>query len=221
MDIFTDWASDGQPIRWRSTTPANAGAEVTVMAHRRGTPGAPALVLVHGFPTSSIDFFGLTRELESQFDIYSLDFPGYGLSDKPPAPYVYSLYDDARLLVHAIAAVWDLDSYTMLTHDRGDSIGLIALGAFCASFGGVSGYTVAISYGGAHVATVFGTMNMCGNFGAALFPITAAWLVSATGNWNLMLFLFAGIMAVDAVCWALLNPKGTFSGDDDASDPNA
>lgn len=101
------------------------------------------------------------------------------------------------------------------------SIGLIALGAFCASFGGVSGYTVAISYGGAHVATVFGTMNMCGNFGAALFPITAAWLVSATGNWNLMLFLFAGIMAVDAVCWALLNPKGTFSGDDDASDPNA
>lgn len=130
MDIFTDWASDGQPIRWRSTTPANAGAEVTVMAHRRGTPGAPALVLVHGFPTSSIDFFGLTRELETQFDIYSLDFPGYGLSDKPPAPYVYSLYDDARLLVHAIAAVWDLDSYTMLTHDRGDSIGLIALTMF-------------------------------------------------------------------------------------------
>jgi MFS family permease len=94
------------------------------------------------------------------------------------------------------------------------SIALISVGAFCASFGGVSGYTVAISYGGTQVATVFSTMNMCGNFGAALFPVTAGKLVAVTGNWNLILFLFAGIMAIDAVCWALLNPRGTFSGDE-------
>ncbi len=98
--------------------------------------------------------------------------------------------------------------------DVNTSIGLISLGAFCASFGGVSGYTVAISYGGRHVATVFSTMNMCGNFGAALFPVTAGRLVAFTGNWNLILFLFAGIMAIDAVCWAMLNPKGTFLGDE-------
>lgn len=95
------------------------------------------------------------------------------------------------------------------------SIALISLGAFCATFGGVSGYTVAISFGGKHVATVFSTMNMCGNIGAALFPLVAGWLVRETGNWNLMLFLFAGIMAVDAVCWALLNPRGTLFGDGD------
>jgi MFS family permease len=94
------------------------------------------------------------------------------------------------------------------------SIALIAAGAFCASFGGVSGYTVAIGFGGRHVATVFSVMNMCGNFGAALFPVTAGWLVATTGNWNLILFLFAGIMAVDAVCWALLNPRGTLFGDE-------
>ncbi len=93
------------------------------------------------------------------------------------------------------------------------SIAVISLGAFCATFGGVSGYTVAIGFGGKHVATVFSSMNMCGNIGAALFPITAGWLVARTGNWNLMLFLFAGIMAVDAVCWAFLNPRGTLFGD--------
>ena len=93
--------------------------------------------------------------------------------------------------------------------DVNASIALITLGAFSASFGGVSGYTVAIGFGGRNVATVFSTMNMFGNFGAALFPITAGWLVAQTGNWNLMLFLFAGIMAIDAVCWALLNPRGT------------
>lgn len=93
------------------------------------------------------------------------------------------------------------------------SIALITLGAFCATFGGVSGYTVAISFGGRNVATVFSIMNMFGNIGAALFPLTAGWLVASTGNWNLILFLFAGVMAIDAVCWALLNPKGTLFGD--------
>jgi MFS family permease len=102
--------------------------------------------------------------------------------------------------------------------DINQSIALITLGAFCATFGGVSGYTVAISYGGRHVATVFSTMNMCGNIGAALFPITAGWLVAKTGNWNLILFLFAGVMAIDAVCWALLNPQGTLFGDHHDSD---
>ena len=70
--------------------------------------------------------------------------------------------------------------------DVRSSMVLITLGAFFATFGGVSGYTVAIKFGGRHVATVFSTMNMCGNFGASLFPIAAGWLVAQTGNWNLI-----------------------------------
>jgi pimeloyl-ACP methyl ester carboxylesterase len=64
--------------------------------------------------------------------MYLLDFPGYGLSDKPPAPHVYSLYDDARLLVYAVTQVWNLTEYRMLTHDRGSSVGMIALGMLAA-----------------------------------------------------------------------------------------
>jgi pimeloyl-ACP methyl ester carboxylesterase len=127
VDIFTDWRSGATMLDWRSSTEANDGAEVAVFSRRAGTPGAPALVCVHGFPTSSIDYYALTRELGAEFDIYLLDFPGYGLSDKPPAPFVYSLYDDARLLVHAITEVWGLSDYRMLTHDRGTSVGMIAL----------------------------------------------------------------------------------------------
>jgi pimeloyl-ACP methyl ester carboxylesterase len=127
LDIFAEWQKGGTEIRWRSTTAANDGRELTVFTRRCGTPGAPALVLVHGFPTSSIDYFALARELSSDFDIFLLDFPGYGLSDKPPAPHVYSLYDDARLLVYAITQVWKLTEFRMLTHDRGSSVGMIAL----------------------------------------------------------------------------------------------
>jgi pimeloyl-ACP methyl ester carboxylesterase len=91
------------------------------------------LVCVHGFPTSSIDYFALARELGSEFEIFLLDFPGFGLSDKPPAPYRYSLYDDARLLLHMITRVWKLTRYMMLTHDRGGSVGMIALSMLAAA----------------------------------------------------------------------------------------
>lgn len=132
MDIFAQWQHGGTELRWRSTTAANDGAEAAVFTRRCGTVGAPALVLVHGFPTSSIDYFALAGELSAEFDIYLLDFPGYGLSDKPPEPYRYSLYDDARLLVHAITQVWRLTEYRMLTHDRGSSVGMIAVGLLAA-----------------------------------------------------------------------------------------
>ncbi|MEM6107038.1 alpha/beta fold hydrolase [Mycobacterium sp. 050272] len=132
MDIFAEWQKGGTELRWRSTTAANDGQEVGVFSRRCGTAGAPPLVLVHGFPTSSIDYFELAHELSSDFDIYLLDFPGYGLSDKPPEPYVYSLYDDARLLVHAITEAWQLTEFRMLTHDRGSSVGMIALGMLAA-----------------------------------------------------------------------------------------
>jgi pimeloyl-ACP methyl ester carboxylesterase len=127
VDIFEEWRAGATEIRWQSSTPANGGTEVKVFIRRCGTPGAPPLVCVHGFPTSSIDFYALTRDLGSEFEIFVLDFPGFGLSDKPPEPYRYSLYDDARLLIHAITKVWELGAYTMLTHDRGTSVGIITL----------------------------------------------------------------------------------------------
>ena len=132
MDIFAQWSTGATTFDWPSSTPANAGRDVTVFTRRAGTPGAPALVCVHGFQTSSIDFFSLAGELGAEFDIFMLDFPGYGFSEKPPAPYVYSLYDDARLLVHAITQEWCLTDYTMITHDRGSSVGIIALGMLAA-----------------------------------------------------------------------------------------
>ncbi len=93
-------------------------------------------------------------------------------------------------------------------------IALLTLGALSVSFGGVSGYTLAMALGGKQVATVFSIMNMCGNLGAALFPLIAGQLVKATGDWNSIIFLYAGIMVIDAVCWGLLNPKETLFEDD-------
>jgi|688.fasta_scaffold40342_6 MFS family permease len=113
----------------------------------------------------------------------------------------------ASVAMATCAALIALSSFIA---DVNAAIALIAVGAFVACFGGVAGYTVAIDYGGDRVGTVFGAMNMAGGIGAMLFPVTVGWLVSATGTWNAALFAFAGLMAVDAVLWAVLDPKGRF-----------
>ncbi|MEX2118840.1 MAG: MFS transporter [Pirellulales bacterium] len=86
------------------------------------------------------------------------------------------------------------------------AVSLIAASSFCAAFGGPVSYTVTMDLGGRHVATVFGMMNMSGNFGAAVFPFVAARLSTATGNWDAVLFVFAGVYVLAACCWMLVDP---------------
>lgn len=81
--------------------------------------------------------------------------------------------------------------------------------AFGAMASGVSGYSVAIGYGGKRVATVFATMNMFGNIGAGMFPIFVGWLVVKTDNWNISLLVFACLFVGSTLCWIVLNPVGT------------
>jgi MFS family permease len=98
-------------------------------------------------------------------------------------------------------------AYTVADPHR--AVMLISFAAACGMASGVSAYAMAISYGGKHVATVFATMNMSGNLGAAVFPIAVGALVTATGNWNYALLLFVSMFGTAAVCWLVLNPKGT------------
>jgi MFS family permease len=84
--------------------------------------------------------------------------------------------------------------------------GLITASSFCAAFAGPCAYTISIDLGGRHIATVFSTMNMFGNLGAMVFPVVVPPLVSG-GNWDRVLFLFAGIYVAAALSWVLFNPN--------------
>lgn len=86
---------------------------------------------------------------------------------------------------------------------------VISAGMFFASLAGPAGYTVTIEMGGEHIATTFGTMNMSGNLGAAIFPIVVPLLLELPGGWNLVLIVFGSIYLAAAFCWAMLNPNGT------------
>ena len=50
---------------------------------------------------------------------------------------------------------------------------------------------------------------------SALWQVLAVGLlVESTGTWHLALLVFAGLFAIDVVCWAMLNPKGTLFDED-------
>ena len=86
---------------------------------------------------------------------------------------------------------------------------LISAGSFFAAISGPVGYAVTMHFGGERVGSVFGIMNMCGNFGAMIFPAVAPQLRTLTGDWNAVLLVFAGIYLAAAVCWVFINPNTT------------
>jgi pimeloyl-ACP methyl ester carboxylesterase len=67
------------------------------------------------------------RPALTHFAVYALDTPGYGFSDKPRKGFRYSLLDDARLADYFIREIARLKDFTLVTHDKGDSVGLALL----------------------------------------------------------------------------------------------
>ena len=95
--------------------------------------------------------------------------------------------------------------------DAKSAVLLISLGIFVAQLGGPSAYVVMIDKAGPNTAPLFGAMNMAGNLGAAICPSVVGWLVALSNNWNLVLFLFAGIYLAASLCWLFLDPRGKFT----------
>ena len=116
------WRDKGGYFSWRPR--AGDADEVQVFHVELGDPDAPALVLVHGFPTSSVDWFEVAERLSDRYRVCAMDFPGFGFSDKPLG-WGYSLVRDAEVLEHYLAEVLGLESMIMLAHDRGSSVAMI------------------------------------------------------------------------------------------------
>jgi pimeloyl-ACP methyl ester carboxylesterase len=79
----------------------------------------PVLVL-HGFPTSSIDWRPALSALGSGRRVVIPDSLGFGLSDKPDQRY--SIFEFADIVV-AVATQLGLTRVALVTHDLGDSVG--------------------------------------------------------------------------------------------------
>jgi pimeloyl-ACP methyl ester carboxylesterase len=90
------------------------------IAYRRRGQG-PTLLLLHGFPTWSYDYAAVADDLARDHDVITMDFLGYGASDKPN-PYDYSVAESADV-VEDIAAHLQVESVRLVIHDYGGIVG--------------------------------------------------------------------------------------------------
>ncbi|GBP99430.1 alpha/beta hydrolase [Streptomyces spongiicola] len=100
----------------------------TVGGHRifyreAGPADAPAIVLLHGYPTSSFMFRGLIPLLADDYRVIAPDHLGFGHSDAPLAREFDYTFDALAELTSELLDQLGLDRYALYVQDYGAPIG--------------------------------------------------------------------------------------------------
>jgi sugar phosphate permease len=104
----------------------------------------------------------------------------------------------AGAAVLLVLAAWTTNPYW--------AVAAIACGGFCNDIQMPGAWTACMDVGGKTVATLAGTMNMMGNVGGFLSPIVCGYIVQETGNWNIALYVMAGVYVTGIFFWLAMDP---------------
>jgi pimeloyl-ACP methyl ester carboxylesterase len=121
-------------VQEESLMPAVHHRFATVDGHRlffreAGHPDAPALVLLHGFPTSLYMFRHLIPVLADRHHVIAPDHLGFGLSDAPNVEEFDYTFDALTGLTAGLLRALGVERYAMYVQDYGAPIGWrLALG---------------------------------------------------------------------------------------------
>jgi pimeloyl-ACP methyl ester carboxylesterase len=108
-------------IQMNPTTYRTANVDGLEIFYREaGNAGAPKLLLLHGFPTSSHMFRDLIPLLADRFHIVAPDLPGFGRSDNPGANTFASIAETIERFTEIIG----FDRFAVYVFDYGAPTGL-------------------------------------------------------------------------------------------------
>ncbi|MGM8885742.1 alpha/beta fold hydrolase [Psychrobacter sp. 1U2] len=106
--------------QWRQQGQLESIKGQQIFTRRGGDNNAPALVLIHGYPSASWDWEGMWQTLTERYYVITLDMLGFGFSAKPK---------DARYLITEQADIFEqylhklgITEYHILAHDYGDTV---------------------------------------------------------------------------------------------------
>ncbi len=85
-----------------------------------GSADKPAILLIHGFPTSTWDWQPIWSALSKDYRLVCLDMLGFGFSDKPDRRD-YTIHKQADLF-EALIKQAALREFHVLAHDYGDTV---------------------------------------------------------------------------------------------------
>lgn len=96
---------------------------INVFYREAGPEGAPVIVLLHGFPSSSHMYRNLIPALADTFHVVAPDYVGFGCSDAPPATKFDYTFDNLTAHVTALLDHLGLTSYILYMQDYGGPVG--------------------------------------------------------------------------------------------------
>lgn len=98
-----------------------AGTEI--FYREAGEKGAPVIVLLHGFPSSSHMFRNVIPELADRYHVIAPDLPGFGFSAMPPADrFAYTFANFAELVAAFLDRI-EVTRYALYVMDYGAPTG--------------------------------------------------------------------------------------------------
>lgn len=94
-----------------------------VFYRQAGDADAPALLLLHGFPTSSHMFRELIPALSDRFHVVAPDLPGFGQSDMPPRDRFTYTFANLAEVIERFTEVIGLARFAVYVFDYGAPTG--------------------------------------------------------------------------------------------------
>lgn len=96
---------------------------IDIFYREAGDPTKQAVVLLHGFPSSSRQYRAPIAALGDEFYVIAPDYPGFGYSGKPTIEeYVYT-FDNLAAAMTKFLEQKAIDNYFMMIHDYGAPVG--------------------------------------------------------------------------------------------------
>ena len=96
---------------------------IEIFYREAGPAEAPAILLLHGFPSSSRMWEPLLTRLQDAFHLVAPDYPGFGHSDTPdPVAFAYT-FDHLAEVVDGFTGQLGLARYVLFLQDYGGPIG--------------------------------------------------------------------------------------------------
>lgn len=106
-----------EPARVRHRKVAAGG--LNLFFREAGDPNAPAVLLLHGFPSSSHTFRNVMEPLAEAAYVVAPDMPGFGFSDAPPVDAYDYTFENLANAIEALTDELGLGRLFLYVHDFG------------------------------------------------------------------------------------------------------